>query len=342
MTRTENIDFVISELARMNGITDLPKAHLLQEKQRLMRALMNIWQPQPLSEDFLQAQDRELQAQAQENLTAQRSNSGSGLTSNSNSGLLSVWQGDITRLQVDAIVNAANSQMLGCFQPLHGCIDNAIHSAAGLQLRQECYEIMTYRKSQSGTPAYQIVDTGSAFEDCLFSKFHPDDERERQALELSYLRMMQTVPIEERQHYNTSCIIRIQNTAGEWRQVYYRVHYRASHRNGSVWLAVCFYSPASVGTHSSPSAVAKSFISAAILNNQTGEIIPQEKKTLHLTKREKQILALISEGLLSKQIADRLCISEHTVNRHRQNIIERLGVSNTAQALHAAHLIGLI
>ena len=184
--------------------------------------------------------------------------------------------------------------------------------------------------------AYQVtafVDTGSAFEDCLFSKFHPDDERERQALELSYLRMMQTIPIEEHLHYNTSCIIRIQNTSGEWRQVHYRVLYRASHRNGSVWLAVCFYSPA-IGTRSSSPAI--------IINNQSGEIIPREQPTLNLTKREKQILALISEGLLSKQIADRLCISEHTVNRHRQNIIERLGVSNTAQALHAAHLIGLI
>ena len=55
---------------------------------------------------------------------------------------ISLWRGDITRLSVDAIVNAANSQMLGCFVPCHGCIDNAIHSAAGIQLRNECAEIM--------------------------------------------------------------------------------------------------------------------------------------------------------------------------------------------------------
>ena len=55
---------------------------------------------------------------------------------------LSLWQGDITRLRVDAIVNAANAQMLGCFHPLHKCIDNAIHSAAGVQLREECHWLM--------------------------------------------------------------------------------------------------------------------------------------------------------------------------------------------------------
>ncbi len=55
---------------------------------------------------------------------------------------ISLWQGDITRLRVDAIVNAANAQMLGCFHPLHKCIDNATHSAAGVQLREECHRLM--------------------------------------------------------------------------------------------------------------------------------------------------------------------------------------------------------
>ena len=55
---------------------------------------------------------------------------------------LVLWQGDITRLKADAIVNAANSALLGCFHPCHGCIDNAIHSAAGLQLREACFQLM--------------------------------------------------------------------------------------------------------------------------------------------------------------------------------------------------------
>ena len=63
---------------------------------------------------------------------------------------ISIWQGDITRLQVGAIVNAANSQMLGCFHPCHGCIDNAIHSAAGIELREACSQYMEHRKVQYG------------------------------------------------------------------------------------------------------------------------------------------------------------------------------------------------
>ena len=63
---------------------------------------------------------------------------------------MSIWQGDITRLQVGAIVNAANSQMIGCFVPCHRCIDNAIHSAAGVQLRNECNHIMNQRRIRFG------------------------------------------------------------------------------------------------------------------------------------------------------------------------------------------------
>lgn len=137
MTREQNIEYVICELQAMNG-TVVPMPESLADRQRLLRTLMNIWQPQTLSNEFLRAQDRELQAQREDKGVIEV---GSGI---------SVVQADITRLQVDAIVNAANSQMLGCFQPLHACIDNAIHSAAGLQLRQECNEIMQGRELPTG------------------------------------------------------------------------------------------------------------------------------------------------------------------------------------------------
>lgn len=125
--RIENIDFCIRYLLEQNKVeAEIPDT--LHDKQQLLRALMNIWEPQPLSGVFLAAQDAELQAQL------------------ADKGVVEVegelWQGDITRLKVDAIVNAANSRGLGCWHPLHGCIDNAIHSAAGLQLRQECNDIL--------------------------------------------------------------------------------------------------------------------------------------------------------------------------------------------------------
>jgi len=112
-----------------------------QGKRDLFRALCNVREPKPVSEEFLRLQDEELQTQLQEKgiveLDAVRQ-----LSIVNYQLSISLWQGDITRLRVDAIVNAANAQMLGCFYPLHKCIDNAIHSAAGVQLREECHQLM--------------------------------------------------------------------------------------------------------------------------------------------------------------------------------------------------------
>ena len=118
----------------------MPLPGSLQERRDLFRALMNVRPPMPASEEFLQVQDEELQA-----LLA-----GKGVVEIAGQSLCE-WQGDITRLKVDAIVNAANSQMLGCFVPLHRCIDNAIHSAAGVQLRLACAEMMHGTEEPTGS-----------------------------------------------------------------------------------------------------------------------------------------------------------------------------------------------
>ncbi|MBR5436258.1 MAG: protein-ADP-ribose hydrolase [Muribaculaceae bacterium] len=123
----------------------------LQGKRDLFRALRNVRPPRPASEEFLRLQDEELQEQLNEKgiVTMPCRGESSFARESFVQGekcfaptTMTIWQGDITRLKVDAIVNAANSQMLGCFHPLHRCIDNAIHSAAGVQLREECNAIM--------------------------------------------------------------------------------------------------------------------------------------------------------------------------------------------------------
>ena len=113
----------------------------LQGKRDLFRALRNVREPKPVSEEFLRLQDEELQAQLQEKGVVELDAVQQLSIINSQFSIL-LWQGDITRLRVDAIVNAANAQMLGCFHPLHKCIDNAFHSAAGVQLREECHQLM--------------------------------------------------------------------------------------------------------------------------------------------------------------------------------------------------------
>ena len=127
----------------------MPLPGSLQERRDLFRALMNVRPPMPASEEFLQVQDEELQVQLAEKGVVELAGQS-----------LCEWQGDITRLKVDAIVNAANSQMLGCFVPLHRCIDNAIHSAAGVQLRLACAEMMHGTEEPTGsarmTPGFNL------------------------------------------------------------------------------------------------------------------------------------------------------------------------------------------
>ena len=137
------IDYLIKEDPQYSEM-EIPTTE--QGKHDLFRALRNVREPKPVSEEFLRLQDEELQAQLQgkgivELIDIEGVCRGEKFFAPTGKQLF-LWQGDITRLKVDAIVNAANAQMLGCFHPLHGCIDNAIHSAAGVQLREECHRLM--------------------------------------------------------------------------------------------------------------------------------------------------------------------------------------------------------
>lgn len=136
----------------------------LQERRNLFRALMNVRPPMPASEAFLRIQDEQLQAQLEEKGVVEilrfAQNDTCHPEEDKDRRRIYEWQGDITRLKVDAIVNAANSQMLGCFVPLHRCIDNAIHSAAGVQLRLACEEMMHGAEEPTGsariTPGFNL------------------------------------------------------------------------------------------------------------------------------------------------------------------------------------------
>lgn len=125
-------------------------------QKQLLRSLLNIRMPRPIGEDFLEIQDEYLREEiAAKGITdlAELSPLSKGLY---------LWQGDITTLRCDAIVNAANSGMTGCYQPCHNCIDNCVHTYSGVQLRLECARQMAEQghEEEAGkakiTPAYNL------------------------------------------------------------------------------------------------------------------------------------------------------------------------------------------
>ncbi len=129
-----------------------------EEQWRLLRSLFNVRPPYPASADFLRIQDEYLTEMIQERGIVEAED----LQRTKKDPSISLWQGDITTLRCDAIVNAANSALLGCWQPCHSCIDNMIHSLSGVQLRIRCSEIMEAQghEEQTGnakiTPAYNL------------------------------------------------------------------------------------------------------------------------------------------------------------------------------------------
>lgn len=122
-----------------------------KEQQRLLRGLMNVRSPQSISEEFLKQQDIYLRMeQAAKSITDIEK-----LQPIKHQ--LYLWRGDITTLKIDAIVNAGNSGLLGCFAPCHSCIDNAIHSVAGVQLRLACKKLMDEQGHEEPTGMAKIT-----------------------------------------------------------------------------------------------------------------------------------------------------------------------------------------
>ena len=149
MTQNERLTYLVEEFKADSGeYRDLQTPADEEGKRQVLRSLMNIRMPRGMSSDVLDVQDAYLQERAAEKGVVELSD-----IPELRDGM-SIWQGDITRLSVDAIVNAANSQMLGCFVPMHTCIDNCIHTFAGVQLRAECARKMNQLRARYG-PDYE-------------------------------------------------------------------------------------------------------------------------------------------------------------------------------------------
>lgn len=152
MDQNEKRIFLIQELLKENtAYRDVRIPADTAGQRQLLRGLMNVRMPHDISDEFLRIQDSYLQEEAEKKQivdvdTLEPVQRG-----------IYIWQGDITSLRCDAIVNAANSGMTGCYVPNHKCIDNCIHTFAGVQLRLDCAKIMKKQGHEEPTGKAKIT-----------------------------------------------------------------------------------------------------------------------------------------------------------------------------------------
>lgn len=152
MTQEERRLYLITELIKENSrYSDIVIPNNEVEQKALLRGLLNVRMPNDISKEFLQIQDEYLQEECKSK----------GITDLEDlkpiENDIYLWQGDITTLKCDAIVNACNCDLLGCFYPNHKCIDNAIHTFSGVQLRLACNEIMVKQGHKEETGKAKIT-----------------------------------------------------------------------------------------------------------------------------------------------------------------------------------------
>ena len=176
-------------------------------------------------------------------------------------------------------------------------------------------------------------DVPSIWEKELMKRFHEDDIVEKLALELQFITFVKTLPEECRQDYYLQHVLRMRDANDQYVYVTHRIYYLHYDNSGNVLLALCLYTIATPEQHQ-----------VGIINSLTGEKVKEisTEITTLLSEREKVVLRMIGEGKASKEIADKLCISTHTVNGHRQNILKKIGASNSTEAYNVARKLGII
>lgn len=189
-----------------------------------------------------------------------------------------------------------------------------------------------------GRECPQCRSIPSSDEDFIYTRMHPEDLVDKRLLEYEFFKFVEAAPLSDKQKYKAVCRIRIRSGDGSYIRVDNSTQLLRLSPAGKIWLILCCYDlSACQTTHTG--------IDSKIINNETGEIIPlslAENRRTILSAREQEILLMIRQGKLSKEIAAELNISINTVNRHRQNILQKLSVGNSIEAVNAAIAMNLI
>lgn len=174
----------------------------------------------------------------------------------------------------------------------------------------------------------------SIWEEEIFKIIHPDDLTGKHLQELCFYHFVKRQPKKKRTNYYLMSKLRMKNKIGSYISVLHRIFYVSIPTNDTLWLALCLYSPLAFDIPAK----------CVIINSIDGHVTELEEHNNGkiLSVREKQVLKLINKGLMSKEIAEMLSISIHTVNRHRQEILGKLKVKNSIEACQIAKDLKLI
>lgn len=182
------------------------------------------------------------------------------------------------------------------------------------------------------------IEFGSSDEDEIYNRIHPEDLVDKRLLEYEFFKLAHSLQPDKKTNVKAACRLRMKDTAGNYRYVDNSTQVLRLSPAGKIWLILCCYD---LATDQEPGRG----IAPRIIDNSTGDVTAlsfDSRRSHVLTGREKEILHLIREGKASKQIAAILGISVNTVNRHRQNIIEKLSVGNSIEAITAATAMKLL
>lgn len=239
-----------------------------------------------------------------------------------NIGIIPEYQQILTRVVEDAISFVRATDGIAVLSDFSM---NTCHTFSG-KFGQKVFSLPEY-----------LLDESTPFEEHLFNGIRKDDMLERHILELRFFKFIQSIPLAERGNYQMSCIIRLMRSGGDPLPILHNSRYIQWQSDGAVWLGLCTYLPLPIIDVKGE---------RGIIDIPSGNIVSENTYSRNddkiLSKRQTQILALLAKGHGSKQIADSLNISAHTVNRHRQDILAALKVTNSASAVEIGLRLRLI
>ncbi|MDR2920808.1 MAG: LuxR C-terminal-related transcriptional regulator [Tannerella sp.] len=176
-------------------------------------------------------------------------------------------------------------------------------------------------------------------EDFLAARIHPEDHQVLAAIQTQLIEFIFSQPIEKRKNFKYICEFRGKTAEGEYVRIINQKQILELDENGNPWLIMGI---ADLSLNTAP----LDNIKIQVVNYVTGETFPltkfEEKGLVEITRREKEILLLIKSGMLSKEISDRLSVSIHTVNKHRQNIMQKMNADNIIEAMEYARKLGFL